>query len=303
MRYADWIAVDWGTTRLRAWAMTDAGDVLRKAESDQGMGGLTQQEFEPALMALIGGWLSPDTVTKVVACGMVGARQGWVEAAYSATPCPPMDAAACVSPSTTDPRIQVSIIPGLCQYEPADVMRGEETQIAGLLADQPDYDGLICLPGTHSKWARVTAGQVTTFSTFMTGELFALLSERSVLRHSVGSTGKAGWEDGAFCDSVISAFRNPIEVTSQLFGVRARSLLVNEKSSVSRAALSGALIGSELAAAEIDQANITLVGDSQLGHLYQKAIFAIGVTATVAAPEAMTLNGLTAARLRLKSAE
>ena len=157
----DWIAIDWGTTNLRAWAM-GAGGVLAEASSDEGMGRLTRDGFEPALLRLIGPWLSGPAMP-VLACGMVGSRQGWVEAPYRAVPCPPLARGALVAVPTEDPRIAVQIAPGLKQAKPADVMRGEETQIAGALMLYPGFDGAICLPGTHSKWTQISgrSGQLS----------------------------------------------------------------------------------------------------------------------------------------------
>ena len=100
----------------------------------------------------------------------------------------------------------MAVLPGLSQARPADVMRGEETQIAGLLAADPGFDGVACLPGTHTKWARVSAGEVVSFRTCMTGELFALLSERSVLRHAVGGE---GFEEAAFAEALSDAIARP----------------------------------------------------------------------------------------------
>ncbi|MGB0799601.1 MAG: 2-dehydro-3-deoxygalactonokinase, partial [Planktomarina sp.] len=176
----DWIAVDWGTSSLRAWAMTDDGQGLAMLCSDQGMGVLTPDQFEGALFDLIGDW-SIDSHTPVIACGMVGAKQGWIETPYDTTPCKPQ--ASMIAAPTQSGALNVQIIAGICQAKPADVMRGEETQIAGFLRLNPKWDGVVCLPGTHTKWVHVSAGEVVSFQTFMTGEMFALLSNQSVLRH------------------------------------------------------------------------------------------------------------------------
>ena len=146
----DWIAVDWGTTNLRVWAMDAASRVLGNGGSAEGMGTLDRAGFEPALMRLIGGWLPAEGRVPVVACGMVGSRQGWVEAPYRPVPCVPLAKGQMARPDTRDTRLAVQVVPGLKQDHPADVMRGEETQLwgAGLPA------GSCCvLPGTHSKWA------------------------------------------------------------------------------------------------------------------------------------------------------
>lgn len=142
----------------------------------------------------------------VIACGMVGSRQGWFEAPYRTTPCAPVAPGALTRVPTQDPRLDVRIAPGLKQVSPADVMRGEETQIAGALALLPDFDGVLCLPGTHTKWAHVSAGEVVSFQTFMTGEMFALLSTQSVLRHSMIST---DWDSAAFAAGVATAIERP----------------------------------------------------------------------------------------------
>lgn len=144
-----WIAADWGTSNLRVWAMASDGSAIARAESDDGMSRLDRTEFEPALVRLIGGWLTTGRVTTVVACGMVGSRQGWVEASYRTVPCAPMAAGRMVSPTVADARISVHVVPGLRQDDPADVMRGEETQMAGFLSREPGFDGVLCLPGTH----------------------------------------------------------------------------------------------------------------------------------------------------------
>ena len=125
---------------------------------------------------------------------MAGARGAWIEAPYATVPCPPRPAAF-TPPPTRDPRLAVRILPGLRQDEPPDVMRGEETQIAGLLAAEPGFDGVACLPGTHTKWCHVSAGEVVSFASYMTGEIFALLASQSVLRKTVAPD---GWSEPDF---------------------------------------------------------------------------------------------------------
>ena len=199
----DWIAVDWGTSRLRAWAMA-GGQVLEALASDKGMGALTPDGFEPALLELAGGWL--DGAPPVIACGMVGARTGWAEAEYRAVPCTPLDPARATRPDGADPRLPVLILPGLSQSSPPDVMRGEETQLAGLAARLRSAPATVCTPGTHSKWVTLDNGTVTGFTTFMTGEAFALFAERSVLRHSVDT---ADTDSDAFCSAVAEMVDRP----------------------------------------------------------------------------------------------
>ena len=295
----DWIAVDWGTTHLRAFAMGNpakASGIMAEAVSDDGMGRLARQDFEPALLRLIGGWLNPDHVTPVIACGMVGSRQGWFEAPYRAVPCPPLDAGGMVRVPVADPRLTVQIVPGLKQASPADVMRGEETQIAGALALSPGFDGVICLPGTHSKWVHVSAGEVVSFQTFMTGEMFALLSEQSVLRHGVATE---GWDDAGFDAALSETLSRPERIGARLFGLRAEGLIAGLSPGVARARLSGLLIGLELAGARAYWLGqpMLIVGATRLSALYARALAAQRVRARPVSAKETVLAGLSAARL------
>lgn len=283
-----WIAVDWGTSNLRAWAMGPDG-VLAEASSDEGMGKLSRDGFEPALLRLIGPWLAGRP--PVVACGMVGSRQGWCEAPYRTVPCTPLDPGALVLAPVTDARLKVSIAPGLKQLSPADVMRGEETQIAGALRLMPGYDGVLCLPGTHSKWVHISAGEVVSFQTFMTGEMFALLSEASVLRHGMQG---GGWDEAAFDAAVSDALSKPEKLGARLFSLRAEGLVAGLTPHAARARLSGLLIGTELAAAKpywLGQ-RVTLIGAENLSAAYARALSSQGVVAERLSATDCTLAGL-----------
>ncbi|WP_224816124.1 2-dehydro-3-deoxygalactonokinase [Hasllibacter sp. MH4015] len=286
--YADWIAVDWGTTHLRAWAMVGA-EAKAEVSSADGMGKLPRDGFEPALLRLVEPWLGAGRM-RVVACGMVGARQGWVEAPYVAVPARPTDLSPIVAPSA-DPRLHVSVVPGLSQAKPADVMRGEETQIAGFLAQNPKFDGVLVLPGTHSKWVRISAEEVVSFQTAMTGELFQLLAEESVLRHSVSASGQ---NDDAFVQAVSDTISQPEKVSQWLFGLRAQNVLDGQDGTTARAKLSGYLIGSELAAARpywLGQA-VAIAGTPTLTRLYADALKTQGVTPDVHDAAPLTRAGL-----------
>lgn len=289
----DWIAVDWGTSNLRAWAMGPDG-VLAEATSDEGMGKLTRDQFEGALLRLISPWLGSGK-TRVIACGMVGARQGWHEAKYRAVPCTPVAAGELTPVATADPRLDVAIVAGLSQSKPADVMRGEETQIAGALALLPEFDGVFCLPGTHSKWVHVSAGEVVSFQTFMTGEMFALLSTQSVLRHGMAS---GGWDDATFDEGLSEALSRPEKIAARLFTLRAEGLLAGLSADAARARLSGLLIGIELAAAKpywLGQ-EVVLVGTEALTASYARALATQGLSARKLDATACTLSGLASAR-------
>jgi 2-dehydro-3-deoxygalactonokinase len=286
---ADWIAVDWGTTNLRAFAMGPEG-LRAEVMSDEGMGRLTPAEFEPALIRLIEPWLGPD-VTPVLACGMVGSRQGWQEAPYRSVPCAPLEPGQLVPVPVRDGRIRVEIAPGLKQMRPADVMRGEETQIAGALALYPGFDGAMCLPGTHSKWVQISAGEVVSFQTFLTGEMFALFSTQSVLRHGMAGT---GWDEAAFDAGVAEGMARPERLAASLFRLRAEGLIADLGADAARARLSGLLIGAELAASRAYWlgARVVLVGSAALTGLYARALAAQAVTVETLAAKDCTIAGL-----------
>ncbi len=296
----EWIAVDWGTSNLRAWAMQGQA-VLAETCSHDGMGKLAQAEFEPALLRLIAPWLGGQDCVPVIACGMVGSRQGWQEAPYRSVPCAALHAGALVRVQTKDPRIRMMIAPGLKQHSPADVMRGEETQIAGALTLLPEFDGVICLPGTHSKWVHVSAGEVVSFRTFMTGELFALLASQSVLRHCTAGT---GWDDAAFAQGVDQALSRPESIAAQLFTLRAESLIANLSADAARARLSGLLIGAEIAAAKpywLGQ-RVVLVGADTLSAAYLRALGLQGLSCERLDATACTLSGLGMSRGDIRKA-
>ncbi len=285
--HADWIAVDWGTSNLRAWAMRADGAVLEEAGSDRGMSRLQPSEFEPTLRALIQGWT--DGPARVIACGMVGARQGWVEAPYAPVPCQPLQAGLTPAPSAPD--LQVGIVPGLSQADPPDVMRGEETKVAGFLAQNPGWDGVLLLPGTHPKWILLSAGEVVAFRTALTGEAFAALSGHTVLRHSVTSE---GWDDEAFGAGVAEGLARPEALLNRLFSLRAEGLLRGLSPQAARSRLSGLLIGTDLAGAKgwwLGQ-RVGLLGAGELARTYGLALASQGVQAEAADAEAATLAGL-----------
>ena len=213
------IAVDWGTSNLRVWRMDAENEVIDQRNSSSGMGGLRSEEFEPTLASLVGN-VSVHSPLRTIICGMAGAKQGWAEAPYSSVPCKPpgIEYAARVASD----RFEAYILPGVKQQHPADVMRGEETRIAGFLTKEPDFDGVLCLPGTHGKWVHISAGELVSFRTFMTGELFALISERSVLRHSVDSV---DLDQTAFEDALADTLAHPEYLATKLFALRAEGLL------------------------------------------------------------------------------
>ncbi|SON58159.1 2-keto-3-deoxy-galactonokinase [Hartmannibacter diazotrophicus] len=290
-----WIAADWGTSNLRVYAMDEAGQVLADKRSTKGMGTLARDEFEQALLELVWPWLSQDRVMPVMACGMVGARQGWIEAPYSAVPCPPSSVDRMIRAPVRDSRLEVMILPGLSQADPPDVMRGEETQIAGYLAGDPGFEGTLCLPGTHTKWVGVRDGRVERFRTAMTGEMIDLLSNRSVLRHSAGTFGD--WDDAAFRAALDEMLADPGSLLAQLFSIRASALLNSDRAAVSRSRLIGRMVGAELAAMRAfwQGLPVVVIGTVGLGAFTVDALRHLGVESRAVDTVQVTLAGLFAA--------
>ena len=279
----EWIAADWGSSNLRLWGM-GGGDVVWTARSEDGAASLGPDAFAQALSAAIADRAGP--AAPVVACGMLGSRGAWHEVPYAPVPCRPATATTRID----GPR-PVHVVHGLSQAAPPDVMRGEETQIAGFLAAEPEFEGTVLLPGTHSKWVHLSAGEVVSFRTCLTGELFALLSARSALRAAVDGD----WDDDAFAAAVSETLSRPERLAADLFSLRADWLL---NGAAGRARLSGLLIGAEIAATKPWWLGreVAIVGEGTLARLYESALRAQGVPARSRDAEDLTLRGLRAAR-------
>jgi len=296
---AKWIAADWGTTHMRAWAMGEEDSVLAFRESNEGMKDLQQNEFEPVLLRLIESWLDDAKVTTVVACGMVGAKQGWVETPYLKTPCVPLDNNQLTTANTHDKRIKVHLVPGVMQLHPADIMRGEETQIAGFINKNLDFNGVVCLPGTHAKWVNINEGQITSFKTFMTGELFGVISSNTLIRHSISTK---GWHQESFEAGILEGFKNPGSIASNLFSLRSESIVNDLDRDQARSTLSGLLLGVELNGAQSYWKGnmVTLIGSELLSNIYYQGLKILSGQSQLLSPENATLSGLSSAHKEIK---
>lgn len=175
------IIVDWGTTSLRAALVGNDGAELEHLETADGISSLAEGQHEPALMSALAPWFSKNGALPVAALGMITSRNGWVEVAYVPCPAGPAELAAGTVRRTLPNGSDLVFLPGL--NDPGrqpfpDVMRGEETQIVGHGLTE---DATLIIPGTHSKWARVKAGRIDGFQTFVTGEIFNLLINHSFI--------------------------------------------------------------------------------------------------------------------------
>jgi len=277
MSQARLIALDWGSTRLRAFLLGDGGEVLHTRQSNDGAATLQGAEkYARALADLVGDWRADQPQLKLLACGMVGSQYGWREAAY--VRCPADASALAGQMLKVDDAL--SIIPGLVDdAAQPDVMRGEETQIVGALALHPELadESCLVLPGTHSKWARVSGGKVTGFATHMTGELFALLRQHSVLNRLMPADGSSPASPEAFLKGVDAA-RKDGGLAHQLFAVRTLGLFKQLSAEQLPDYLSGLLIGHEIASElrAVMPGRIALVGDPALCARYAQALMHLG---------------------------
>ena len=288
-----WIAADWGRERLSAWAMGADGTPRGEARTGPGTAALGGQGFEAALLEVVGDWLGERTL--VLACGEVGGPQGWADAPCPEVPCPPPSGDRALRAPAADPRLDLRLLPGLRQTRPAEVMRGEETRIAGLLRQEPGFDGVLCLPGAQTRWVQVSAGEVVSFRSFLTGELVAALAQGPTLAQAVAGT---GWDAAAFESALGDAMARPALVTSDLLGLRAAQELHGQAPAVARARLSGLLMGLELAGARpywLGQ-RLAVIGPPEDARRYSAALAAQGAPAETHHGDSLVIEGLAAAR-------
>lgn len=296
-----WVGIDWGTSNLRAWLVSVDGSIISSAQSDDGMSSLNSTQYPRILSGLLEKFnLSSEIKIDVWISGMAGARQGWMEAPYITVPALLRDLdAGAVNPPNAPGAANVRILPGLSQSNGhEDVMRGEETQLLGLLALNPQFEGVVCMPGTHCKWVEIQRGTVTRFATAMTGELFAVLSEHSVLRHSLnGDSEGPGLEQG-IADGLNAGIAHPERLSANLFRTRAASLLSGKGPDWCSGYLSGLLVGSEVAAHRdwIGTMPVALLGSERLSRLYGSALAMLGANSHSYDVGAATRAGLSAAR-------
>ena len=286
---ADIVLADWGTSSLRLWAVDRHANLLDERRADSGMGTLARDGYAPELrrhLAAMG--IGPDI--PVLICGMAGAAQGWQEAPYLDLPAD-FTALANGTIRVSGQAGDVRIIPGLAQRDAAnpDVIRGEETILHGL-ASNGIRDGTVCLPGTHSKWARIADGRLVGFRTMMTGEMFALLGGQSILRHTVTSD---GWSDDDFMDAVRAAHGDPTRAIAGLFGLRAGPLLFGNAVPHGGARLSGLMIGAEIAVClSEDGGPLHLAATGDIASRYAEALRGLGISFEKADADAAVRAGL-----------
>lgn len=281
------IALDWGTSNLRASLLGVDGRVLDTRSAPGGVMAVPERRFEPALMALAGDWITAHRCP-LIASGMIGSRQGWREAPYAECPAGLEQVASQLVRVPLEAGAVLHIVPGLCCIGPDgqdDVMRGEETQLWG--ADLPA--GSLCvLPGTHAKWAWLgDGGSVRSFQTYMTGELYALLTQHGIL----GRLMQFGHEHpAAFEQGVELGLAEHHNATHAIFAARTAGLTGRLAPEALPDFLSGLLIGVEIGSATRQAApsQVTVLGDEGLAARYETALRMAGIGSSRARPDATT---------------
>ncbi len=294
----EWFAADWGTSQLRVWGVSSTGEIVFQTNSNKGAGFLKQGEFESSLLNLISQQILDKSEIPVVICGMAGSRQGWKEAQYVKMPTKISQVfQSVITVKTEDSRLKVYILPGLCQQDidNPDVIRGEETQLIGLIDSTKDFSGIVCMPGTHSKWVEIEDGTICSSRTYFTGELFSLLCNHSMLRHSIEYV-KSDKNSGFF-EGVERAFKESTSAFSDIFSIRARQLLFDSTKAWSYSFLSGLLIGHEIkhGISQEKVRQVTIIGETSLVENYSTAFAQIGIETNTKSVELLTLIGLQSA--------
>jgi len=282
------IAVDWGTSRFRAYLVDASGAILEDVASNDGMATVRDGKFAAILLRRCGPWLKRHPDVPVLMSGMVGSRNGWKEAPYVPCPASAEEIRKATQPIEIEKGRLGGIVPGIISYEEgvADVIRGEETKILGTGND----DGLIVMPGTHCKWAWIEDGRIAGFQSYMTGEFYGLLRQSSILRLLANEPeNSAGFERG------LEAAQRHGGLLHQAFA--ARTAVLDEKMTGEEVGpfLSGLLIAHEIRAAARDAAKgskLKLVAEGVLCQNYTEALRFFGFEPQVISPRDSFVKGM-----------
>lgn len=283
----DRIVIDWGTSNFRAYRFGPGGMVIDRHQAPAGILTVRDGDFEAVLRREIGRWMTPER--EIFLSGMITSRNGWVETPYLECPATLAGIAAKAQRRKLSDGVRLNFMPGVSTLAPSpDVMRGEEMQVFGVVAE--NSTATIILPGTHSKWVRVVDGAITGLRTFLTGELFALLGQHSIVGRLMPKT-PAPFDEAAFLAGVDRAFgADSISLLNDIFTARSGALLGAFPVESIASRLSGMLIGHELAAglAEAGQGSprLVIVGETTLVERYITALAHRGQVAEIGPADA-----------------
>jgi 2-dehydro-3-deoxygalactonokinase len=290
------VSVDWGTSSFRAYLVSAGGGILERRESARGILTVENGQFEPVLAEAVLPWRRAHPGLPIMMSGMIGSRQGWVEAPYAACPAGADELARKLVTIPSNGLGDIHLVPGLSFEDAAgvpDVIRGEETQIIGALPAMGIADGVFVLPGSHAKWVQVRGGAVTSFRTYMTGEIFAALKGHTILgRLMSDETGDArtgrGFDDGV--TRARGAAGSPGRLLNLVFSARTLGLFSKLPPEEISDYLSGLLIGAELVDALDSAQPFTIIANADLSARYEKTARLLGVTCQ-RAPEDCVVQG------------
>ncbi len=287
------LAVDWGTSSLRGALLAADGVVIAERTFARGILTVPLNGFAAVFNECFGDWRAANPGLLCLMAGMVGSRQGWHEASYCACPAGFADIAGqlrWIESGSGSGAGRIAIVPGLsCEREGLrgddalatlpDVMRGEETQVFGALQTlqlQDAQDVVMLLPGTHSKWVQVKDGGITSFTTFMTGECYALLRQHSILARTL-PTGVSPFDEAAFVQGVQIALRGT-SLLQTAFSVRTLALFERLSPDALESYLSGLVIGEELRAQSLDASQrVVIIANDALTQRYQLGLVECGI--------------------------
>jgi len=257
------IAVDWGSTNRRAWALGADGRALDERSDSAGLLAIKERRFGESLESFLRDWLTPGL--PIVMAGMVGSRMGWVEVPYLAAPAPLADLAKNLMKAGRIADSDCWIVPGVSFDGAAqpEVMRGEECQMLGALLRQGRSDGVFLTPGTHSKWVRVADGKLLEFRTYITGEMFNLLRQSGTLAQLMTGDGD---DETAFARGV-QATAAGSQLLNRLFSARSLALFGRLEGDKMASYVSGMLVGTEMRDAlaawpDLGRTGVTCIGSA-----------------------------------------
>lgn len=283
-----YIAIDWGTTNFRAFLIDANGERIDQVEEPLGLLQIKNQQFAEALEKILCGWIENYHHLPIYMAGMIGSAQGWVNVPYVDTPVTVEKLASAVYSLSLPWGSTAYIIPGVCHSHSSqrhDVMRGEEAQCIGLRAAIKRDDFSAVFPGTHSKHITMKNGKLIDFSTYMTGELYSILSQHSILGHSLP---KQLESNHAFAKGVTESKTE--NLSHSLFSVRTMRLFKNVKDEHTLNYLSGLLIGYELK--ELQDNHVYIIGNTELGRRYKQATELLSLDSTIVNVEDCFLLGI-----------
>jgi 2-dehydro-3-deoxygalactonokinase len=287
------IGINWSSTRFRAYLIAANGALVDAYTEPSGVAGLAREQMIEIVAALVQRW--PGT-RHIYASGMIGSAMGWTDVGYAEAPAAAAGIAR-LARSTTIGDVPLIIVPGVACRRTADgapdVMRGEEIEILGTASSR---DGMIALPGLHTKWVKIRNNEITEFATSMVGEIFDRLTEKGLLASIVEGAGEPG---AAFRAGIEKGRAGTLGLGALLFGARARVVRGDMEKGDAASYVRGLLIGADLVDAttlfgDLATAPVTLIGEEYACRLYAAALDSIGIANRTVEPREACVRGFLA---------